>query len=1183
MFALSLLRFRLARCIGRRRQPAAATSPIPRPMRLRVLHGSLVGLLAFSWLAPGISQAAGALPGGFQVTGGHATMTSTPNSVNVGVTTPVAMINWNNGMSVGAGNSFNFTNNSGTSSALAVNVDTSGRMTSIAGAVNGFGPGMNLIFVNPQGIALGSGSSVNTTGAAVFAAGTAKVAPGADGAAPQVEITLNNAPSTVASGASLHGAGSLPIGPGQQVQMVAGTTTATVPSMVGSINATLTGAAGTTFELANGALAGDSLSLATNGTLNVDNSNVAAGSKLVLTSPTVNIANSTLTAGAGSSVEIGGGERGQDSSVANANDVSVDANSAITTGAGSNVSVWSNDQTTFNGSITNPGGSAEVSSAGDLNVGFTASFNLRDGNRVGQLTFDPNLLDITAGGTGSVGGSTYATGGYSTISGLVVSNALQNASVLLQGITGVQVDDIIAGGPGSSLALASGGSISFTANGHVNLLGGNFTATINDTNAPAGAVGTNAFGNYGSVFVMAPGSSISTGGGNVTVAPGSYGGVTVGAVQINSGATINAGGGNIALTGVGLSAAQGANSITGTGVSVGGGTGGVATLSTTGAGQINLTGTGGSATGGDGVDLQTGSIVNGSSNAPVAQTDSGAIVVIGTGGTNAQGEQGVAIGSNGIGSNSVGNTLQSTSGNVQLTGTSSTGVGVALLGAQIATGGNVSVTASGAQAANGGATNAQLTSQSESAQGFFANQGASIGAQNIEANADSAALFGATLSATGSITGSIAGGLNLTGGSETANSIQWSAGALQANGPTFTAPTTTLSSAGDLLDNGSVFNGDADLAAGPNGELMFGLTTTSGSLGNAIGGSANPTSATGTLTGTGGQIDVQENLSAQNLVLGSQNSLTIGTAAQAAAHEPGPTVQASNLLSLSVDDKNTNTGIFDPTSVLDNFGTATSLANNVQMQLAAPTGTTPLTVTVNPVVTNPLPADNDPDVPHPGYTWTPNTPPAAQTETVQTANNQLGNLAQYETSTMQAPGSSAYFTAGGARTVYNEESTALTPQTYLPGVWTLNSTPPSGGGGTTTPPSNGGGTTTPPSGGGTTTPPSNGGGTTTPPSSGGGETTPPTTPPVSPPVTPPSPPTVPPQPPAQLPTQALPAAVAPTTIVATPTTSAPTLQGNVLYVPSSNTPAAAGATLSLPQVSTSADTTANPEDSKKAR
>lgn len=1191
MFSLSLLlsnvrrivRVRTRRALSAKRTPNRR-APRPRPLDANApfafspRFGRAMVMLSFSlaapFIVPGVSAAAGVLPSGFQSTDGHATMTRTPNAVDVTVTAPVAVINWNGGTSVAQGYSWNFTNASGANHALAVNIDKSGAMANIDGAINGYGPGMSALFVNPYGYRVGSNATVNMSGYAAFVSGTVQIKPSANAQEPNVELLLNNGPATVAPGAQMHGGGALPIGQGQQISAIATGPAATIPSMAaGTIDAQFSGS-NTNYQLTNGAISADKVRVQTDGSMGIANSTINAGSELALSGQqSLTISNSQLTAAdAGATAELGGGHRGQDASLVNASTTTIDQGTTITTGARSNVAVWSQDYTSFNGSIVNPSGDAEVSSAGTLNYGPYALANLAGPYGYGWLTLDPNMVNITPGGTGSASGG-YTTGGYVTADPATISNNLLYSNVLIQATTAIQEDGTITGGVGTSLAFASGGSISITSNGHINLNGGSLTITYNDQNAPAGAVGSNGFGFYGPGFVMAPGASVTTNGGSVTAAPGSYGGRTAGAVDISSGATIdtttaNGTGGNISLGGVGLTAAQGANAITGAGVSIGGGVGGKATLSA-GTGNITLIGTGSTANGGNGVALNAGTVAGGDSS--TLSTTTGAITVQGTAGTNATGEDGVLIGGNGTSP-----TIQSGSGAISITGSSTTQVGVSFEGGGVASNtGNVSVTGTGAAAATGGATNAQLTSANETVEGIYANQGATIStAGNVSMTADSAALFGATIDAN-TITGTIAGGLNLStnGGAapQTATtSIAWTAGALESNGSTFTAPITTLTAtSGDLLVNGSQFVGDATTAAA--GELTFGLTTTTGSLGNSIGGSADPTTVSGSLTASGNSVNVEENLSGQNLTLVSQNSLTIGTAAQAAANLPGPSVQAGDLLALTTDAKNTNTSNFDPTSVLVNYGTATSMTGNVKLQLSAPTGDGTQAITV-PAVTESNPAAiNDPNVPHPGYTWVPNTPPAAQTGTVTYAANVLGDLSPYETAAMKTPGSDAFYTEATGRTVYNESASVVPKaQTYIAGTWVEDqTTPPSnGGGGTTTPPTGGGGTTTPPSnpGGGDTTPPSNPGNPTTPP------VTPPTTPttPTQPPVAPPTVPAV-----------DLPDVVPPTTILADPTVTTPTLRGNTLFIPSANTAMSAGATLSLPQVSAPSEASPSNLDESK--
>jgi hypothetical protein len=102
-------------------------------------------------------------------------------------------------------------------------------------------------------------------------------------------------------------------------------------------------------------------------------------------------------------------------------------------------------------------------------------------------------------------------------------------------------DDVTATTLGNGLILQAGRSITFNEGRTLILNGGEFRAKINDENAIAANRDTGT-----AQFAMSTGSQILTNGGNVTISPGTFGGVAVGEVSLNN-ATINSGIGNIQL------------------------------------------------------------------------------------------------------------------------------------------------------------------------------------------------------------------------------------------------------------------------------------------------------------------------------------------------------------------------------------------------------------------------------------------------------------------------------------------------------------------------------------------------------------------------------------------------------------------------------------------------------------
>jgi filamentous hemagglutinin family protein len=170
------------------------------------------------------------------------------------------------------------------------------------------------------------------------------------------------------------------------------------------------------------------------------------GGQVVATANAVQVdgaINATGPAGGGA-ILVGGGAQGKDAAVADAATTHIGAGamldaSATASGAGGQVVVWSNQATSFQGTIASrggpsggAGGSAEVSSAGYLSYAGSADLRAADGT-AGQLLLDPSeLIIIPSGGADTLsGGANAAAGASSTLGVDVIDTALLSADVTI--------------------------------------------------------------------------------------------------------------------------------------------------------------------------------------------------------------------------------------------------------------------------------------------------------------------------------------------------------------------------------------------------------------------------------------------------------------------------------------------------------------------------------------------------------------------------------------------------------------------------------------------------------------------------------------------------------------------------------------------------------------------------------
>lgn len=232
----------------------------------------------------------------------------------------------------------------------------------------------------------------------------------------------------------------------------------------------------------------------------------------------------------------------------------------------------------------------------------------------GTVIFDPKFVVISSEGTDPADGNTFDSNptGSAIISPLALESILNSANLTIQANTDIIVMSPINSSSNNSLKLQAGRSIQLFNN--VTLNGGDFLATIND----GSAIFSDRDPGVAS-FRLNDLAIVSTLGGNIAIDVGIFGGIQEGEVRVNR-ATLNAGGGNIAITGFGRQDGQDeafgiileAQSI----------------IQTSGAGTIVLRGKGGNgANYNGGIYLDKGSLI----------TESGLLQLIGIGGGNGSG------------------------------------------------------------------------------------------------------------------------------------------------------------------------------------------------------------------------------------------------------------------------------------------------------------------------------------------------------------------------------------------------------------------------------------------------------------------------------------------------------------------------------------------------------------------
>ena len=526
----------------------------------------LVALLAAAALS-GVPQAlAENLPTGGSVAAGSASIgTAANNSLTVTQSSSSAAINWQS-FSVGSGYSVNFIQPS--SSSAILNRVTGSTPSTIAGTITANG---QVYLINPNGIAITSTGIVNAAG---FVASTLDIGDddfmagkrtftgsGASAAVTNAgTITIGRGGYAALLGGSVDNAGTITVplgkvglGSGEQatldlsgdgfLQVAIPTAAAGSGALVansGTISADggvvrLSAAAakdmarqainmsGTIEAKTVGGTSGDVVLAGSDGAVEVSGKidatgDSGAGGAITVTGRDIALSGATLDvsgASGGGTVKIGGGRQGT-GTLQHADTVTVDAQStikadAVQSGDGGDVVVWSDELTTFAGTISakggaasGDGGQAEVSGKKKLSyTGFT-DLSAAHGS-FGTLLLDPYNVTISDGTDTS--GFT-AAGDDSVINATTLLTALGSANVTIStGSGGAQGGDItvaaaLSWGSGSTLTLDAANSIAIDAAVSIAGGGGLLLAYGGDLTFGNGASVTFASGQAGQSLVI---------------------------------------------------------------------------------------------------------------------------------------------------------------------------------------------------------------------------------------------------------------------------------------------------------------------------------------------------------------------------------------------------------------------------------------------------------------------------------------------------------------------------------------------------------------------------------------------------------------------------------------------------------------------------------------------------------
>lgn len=429
-------------------------------------------------------------PSGGTVVSGGADFNSSGNTLTVTTATQQTIINWQD-FSIGAGELTHILQPN--SSSTTLNRVTGGNVSAIYGTLTSNG---GVILINPNGVLIGPGGMVNTQSflattydipnSAFLSGGDLKLS----GDSTSTVVNLGSIRANggdvflVARHVSNEGAVSAPAGTvglaagtdvtlynsGEQrvgVRYESGPASGTGVNNTGVIEALRAElkANGNIYSLAvnNGGLIratgvqdiGGQVWLTGKGGKVQNSGTITAqkgpqGGDVTVTGDTVQLTSTSVIcaqgANGGGTVKVGGGAHGQDTTVANATALIVDAGSliqadALDHGDGGRVTLWADNATDFQGTITARGGSTGgnggfVEVSGKELLGYHGFVDVTAPlGSTGTLLLDPRNLDIVSSATGT--GSNYVF----KVSDL--QTALQTANVIVQtASSGTQTGDL---------------------------------------------------------------------------------------------------------------------------------------------------------------------------------------------------------------------------------------------------------------------------------------------------------------------------------------------------------------------------------------------------------------------------------------------------------------------------------------------------------------------------------------------------------------------------------------------------------------------------------------------------------------------------------------------------------------------------------------------------------------------
>ena len=449
-------------------------------------------------------QAGGALPTGGQYVAGQGSIAGSTNGLTINQASNHGIINWQ-GFSIGSGNSVLFNNGSGSTLNRVIGADIS----KIDGQLSATG---SVYLINPQGIVIGPGGKVVTSGSFVastrdisnnaFMSGGAMTASGtsngsvvnagaitsANGDAILVGRSVSNSGTISApNGTAALAAGNQillqPVGSDPRIAVSGGTGDATNSGTIAAAQAQLSSAGGNVYAIAgnNGGLVSATGTQTINGHVWL----TAGGTTNV--SGTVSATNAN---GSGGTVTA----RGTDINVSG----QVNASATKPGQAGGTVSVIATDTTTLAGTIKAQGGQGGaggyVETSGEhLHVANSATVSTTaEGGSTGTWLIDPQDFTIAASG-GDITGATLSSELATTDVTILSSNGAT------AGNGDIFVDDAVSWGSGYALTLSAYRNIDINAN--IVVSGGGSLSLV---------TGTGTTGDYN----IASGSSVSFTGGS---------------------------------------------------------------------------------------------------------------------------------------------------------------------------------------------------------------------------------------------------------------------------------------------------------------------------------------------------------------------------------------------------------------------------------------------------------------------------------------------------------------------------------------------------------------------------------------------------------------------------------------------------------------------------------------------